>query len=107
MKKFLVVLVLFMFASNSLYAEQKTASKPLTCDDMDKVISELTDTYGETLLLIGKSAVNTVVFYTYNSKTTTWTVIEVQDKLACVLSTGTGIEINKEFFPATKFGTPV
>lgn len=95
MKNLLALALLFV--SISINAEMRTATKDLACDSIDVVISELKN-YGENPIIMGKTSVGSTVITTLNPKTSTWTIIEVIDKLACVLAVGEGIKLNQEFF---------
>ena len=63
-------------------------TKPLKCSDAQKVINYFTDTHKETPVWVGKSVHKTHITLMMNKQTGSWTVIEYDDKIACVLAAG-------------------
>jgi len=90
MKFFLSLLLL---ASISALAEPMKANKTVLCDKAESVISALTDSdYREKPIWIGKSPNNNFGLL-INDKTGTWTLIEFDNKIACVLGSGETYQI--------------
>lgn len=76
-------------------AQPVTVEKTVVCDVSEKVISEITKKHGEQPIWIGnkpESKIGVLV----NSKTATWTVIQFNNKLACVIDSGEGFQVRTE-----------
>lgn len=86
MRKFLLgVLLLPVFA----FAQPVTVEKKVVCDQADKMIEELTKKYKEKPLWFG-DAQNSQVVVLLNLESKTWTVLQFNDKVACILESGEG-----------------
>lgn len=77
------------------FAQPVTVDKTIPCDKVDKVIEELTKKYGEQPIWFGKSN-DTKVAVLVNTKNANWTVIQFNDKIACVLETGEGFQLRTD-----------
>ena len=78
-----------------------TSSKPIICGRIDTVLENMKRSFGEIAILVGKVPVQlngkketkVLSALTYNSKTGTYTFLEqmpYEDRLICILSSGTG-----------------
>ena len=63
--------------------------KPVTCSDPKTVIETLSDQYQEQPFWSGRGTESKYVLLV-NPKTSTWSIVEYNDKLACVVGTGKG-----------------
>ena len=63
-------------------------TKPIKCSDAQSVMNYFVDTHKETPIWVGKSVHNTHITLLMNKETRSWTIIEYDVKLACVLGAG-------------------
>jgi hypothetical protein len=64
--------------------------KQLKCSDAQFVMNEFTQNYGESPVWVGKTDHNTHVTLLVNKDKKTWTMLEYDAKIACVLAVGEG-----------------
>mgnify|MGYP003346754359 FL=1 len=62
--------------------------KPLKCSKPESVMSYFRDNFKEMPMWVGKTNTNTYVTLLVNKETRTWTLIEYEANLACVLGAG-------------------
>jgi hypothetical protein len=74
------------------FAQPVTVEKTLPCDKVDSVIEQLTKKYEEQPVWFGTSGESRVGVL-INTKTNSWTVIQFNDKIACVLEAGEGFQL--------------
>ena len=80
---------LFCLAGSIAHAQEVIdLNKPLKCSDAQTVIKYFVDTHKETPVWVGKSVHNTRITLLVNKETRSWTMIEYDDRLACVLGAG-------------------
>ena len=80
---------LFCLISSIAHAQQIIdLQKPLKCSDAQVVMNYFVDTHKETPVWVGKSVHNTHITLLMNRETRSWTVIEYDTRLACVLGAG-------------------
>jgi len=80
---------LFCLAGSIAHAQQVIdLNKPLKCSDAQTVIKYFVDTHKEIPVWVGKSVHNTRIALLVNKETHSWTMIEYEGDLACVLSAG-------------------
>jgi hypothetical protein len=87
----LKIAMAFLFCLTSLIANAQEIvdlNKPLKCSDAQTVMNYFTDVFKETPVWVGKTVHNTHITLLANKETRSWTVIEYDDKLACVLGAG-------------------
>ena len=100
MKTFLFVAFLFCLTSPIANANQfYKSNKPIVCGPADKIVIEIQDgKYQEKLAWFAKTAIPGVsIGFFVNEKTKSWTIIELSEDVACVLSAGTGnIELSED-----------
>ena len=63
-------------------------TKPLKCSDAQTVMNYFTVVFKETPVWVGKTVHNTHIALLANKQTRSWTMIEYDTKLACVLGAG-------------------
>jgi len=98
MKK-IAILALMMLTSTVTLAEQKI-NKPVWCFETEFLLKELMNNLGEKPIFLGEvddtklddEELSTVVLF--NKKKDTYTVLELNSKTACVISSGTGVELS-------------
>ena len=80
---------LFCLISSIAHAQQIIdLNKAMKCSDAQIVMNYFVDTHKETPVWVGKSVHNTHVTLLMNNETRSWTMIEYDDKIACVLGAG-------------------
>ena len=80
---------LFCLASSIAHAQEIIdLQKPLKCSDAQVVMNYFVDTHKETPIWVGKSVHNTHITLLMNKETRSWTVIEYDVRIACVLGAG-------------------
>ena len=86
------ILLLDLLASSLVVAQPIIIQKPVTCTDTKMLLQGLTSSdYKETAFWLGIEPGAEVSKYSVfvNQQTKTWTIIQFNDKIACVLGTGT------------------
>jgi hypothetical protein len=85
----LTMAFLFCLAGSIAHAQEVIdLNKPLKCSDAQAVVKYFVDTHNETPIWVGKSVHNTRITLLVNKETRSWTLVEYDDKLACVLGAG-------------------
>ena len=80
---------LFCLISSIAHAQEIIdLQKPLKCSDAQVVMNYFVDTHKETPVWVGKSVHNTHITLLMNRETRSWTVIDYDTRLACVLGAG-------------------
>jgi hypothetical protein len=89
MKKLLTVAFLFCLTSSIATAQEIIdLNKAMKCSDPQKVMDYFVDTHKETPIWVGKTVHNSHITLLMNKETRSWTMIEYDARLACVLSAG-------------------
>ena len=81
----------FLFCLTSSIANAQEIidlQKSLKCSDAQVVMNYFVDTHKETPVWVGKSVHNTHITLLMNRETRSWTVIEYDTRIACVLGAG-------------------
>lgn len=104
MKKIAVTLTLGV-ALSVAFAEAVETKKDVVCDNKKELFDWVqTNEYQEKLIWMGDSPLSkTKLAVISNKDTGTWTIIEFNDKYACVLSVG----ISSKLVPTKPVGTPI
>ena len=80
---------LFCLISSIAHAQEIIdLQKSLKCSDAQVVMNYFVDTHKETPVWVGKSVHNTHITLLMNRETRSWTMIEYDSRLACVLGAG-------------------
>jgi hypothetical protein len=83
------VALLFCLISSIAHAQEIIdLTKPMKCSDAQSVMNYFVDTHKETPIWVGKSVHNTHITLLINRETRSWTMIEYDTRLACVLGAG-------------------
>ena len=92
MKNYLrkVAFVVALFASASQAQEVIRLNKEMKCSNAEFLMNEFTQNYGESPIWVGKTDHGTHITLLVNKIKKTWTIIEYNAKLACVLGVGEG-----------------
>ena len=88
MKNTAVALLFCLISSISHAQEIIDLTKPMKCSDASSVMNYFVDTHKETPVWVGKSVHNTHITLLVNKQTRSWTMIEYDTKIACVLGAG-------------------
>lgn len=89
MKK-LIVAFLFCLTSLIANAEGFVLNKPVICVDLQSLLKSLTETHIELPIMLGKDSSDSSKYSLFiNQKTGTWTFIQFDDDVACIIGVGT------------------
>jgi len=78
-----------IFAVTSVLAEPRTINKPIVCEETYIVLSALLSSeYEELPIWIGNGENSRYSLFA-NEKTKSWTLIQYDEKIACILGSGT------------------
>ena len=88
MKKVSVASLFCLISSIAHAQEIIDLTKPMKCSDASSVMNYFVDTHKETPIWVGKSVHNTHITLLMNRETRSWTMIEYDSRLACVLGAG-------------------
>jgi len=90
---------LFCLAGSIAHAQEIIdLNKPLKCSDAQSVMNYFVDTHKEVPAWVGKSVHNTRITLLVNKETRSWTLVEYDDRLACVLGAGEDKSSSNEVF---------
>ena len=81
----------FLFCLTSSIANAQEIidlNKAMKCSDPQKVMNYFVDIHKETPIWVGKSVHNSYITLLMNKETRSWTMIEYDARLACVLGAG-------------------
>ena len=85
----LIMAFLFCLTSSIAGAQEIIdLTKPMKCSDAQSVMNYFVDIHKETPVWVGKSVHNTQVTLLMNKETRSWTMIEYDASIACVLGAG-------------------
>jgi hypothetical protein len=83
------VALLFCLISSIAHAQEIVdLTKPMKCSDAQSVMNYFVDIHKETPIWVGKSVHNTHITLMMNKQTRSWTMIEYDTRIACVLGAG-------------------
>lgn len=89
MKKLLTVALLFCLTSSIANAQEVIElTKGIKCSNADFVMRHFTEEYQETPIWVGKTGFNTHITLLVNKEKRSWTMIEYDARLACVIGAG-------------------
>lgn len=81
--------LLFCLISSIAHAQEIIdLNKAMKCSDPQKVMKYFADTHKEAPVWVGKTVHNSHITLLTNPTTGSWTMIEYDDKMACVLGAG-------------------
>lgn len=85
----LVLTLMLLFLMKDAYAEPKELKKPVLCDTLEKVVEAVSKQFGEKPMWSGKDQ-KTQYVITFNEKSKSWTFVQFDESMACILGTGEG-----------------
>lgn len=84
-----VMAFLFCFISSIANAQGIVElTKPMKCSEVENVMNYFLDNHKETPIWVGKTVHNTYITLLANKDSRSWTMIEYDSRLACVLGAG-------------------
>ena len=84
-----VMAFLFCFTSSIANAQEIVdLTKPIKCSEAQNVMNYFSNTHKETPVWVGKTVHGTHITLLANKETRSWTMVEYDSKLACVLGAG-------------------
>ena len=89
MRKLLFVLAV-IFAGNVQAQEVMNLTKQMKCSKAEFIMNEYTQKWGEVPVWVAKTSNGTHVTLLINKEKKTWTMIEYDARIACVLNVGQG-----------------
>lgn len=96
----LLAVTILSVSMTVLWAEPRTLSKRVMCEDTERVFKTLVDEYKETPQWYGyNDQQKTAVTLTVNLTTGAWTLIEFNQTTACIIAVGEN--------SSSRWGTPV
>jgi hypothetical protein len=88
----------FLLAPALALANPVVVDKSVVCTPVELMLTELSLKYKETAIWIGDKDKSQYVL-SLNPETTTWSLVEFNDKIACLIDAGVGSQIR---LPKTK-----
>lgn len=89
--RYTLMAFLFCLTSSIANAEPFPSSKSVICDQMSVVVETLATKFQEKVVWVGKDIQDgTTYVLTMNLKDQTWTYLQSNGKIACILGVGTG-----------------
>jgi hypothetical protein len=88
MKKLSVALLFCLISSIAHAQEIIELTKPMKCSNAEHVVRHFSDVYNEKPLWVGKTTNGTHVTLMVNKDKGTWTMVEYDSAIACVLGAG-------------------
>lgn len=87
MRKTIITLALLL-SSTSFAQEVINLTKTMKCSDAEYVMRHFTEQYKEKPVWVGKTTNNTHVTLMVNKEKRSWTLIEYDSRIACILGAG-------------------
>ena len=89
MRKFIFTIAL-AFASISQAQEVIRLTKEMKCSNAEFIMNEFSQNWGESPIWVGKTDHDTHITLMVNKTKRTWTIIEYNARIACILGVGEG-----------------
>ena len=87
--KSIVMAFLFCFISSIANAQEIIdLNKPMKCSEAQNVMNYFTSNHKETPVWVGKTVHGSYITLLANKETRSWTIVEYDSKIACVLGAG-------------------
>jgi hypothetical protein len=87
--KSIVMAFLFCFISSIANAQEIIdLNKPMKCSEAQNVMNYFTNNHKETPVWVGKTVHGSYITLLANKETRSWTIVEYDSKIACVLGAG-------------------
>lgn len=98
MKKILVSLLISF--SSILRAEPTILQKDVLCEEASILLSSITQKFKEIPVWLGENEKGKVILF-LNAQNANWTVVQVVEKIACILETGEKFQLRIELLNST------
>lgn len=85
----ILVIIILMLITKDANAQPKELQKPVLCDTLEKVVEAVSKQFGEKPMWSGKDQ-KTQYVITFNEKSKSWTFVQFDESMACILGTGEG-----------------
>ena len=97
MKKSIILLSLL---ATCAFANAKSVNKPIECVNAKALLNAIAvnEEFQEKPVWGGKTELPSHVVLFVNTKTGTWTLVEMDKTTACILAVGTDAEVSEQFF---------
>jgi hypothetical protein len=98
MKKLLVLLALLVPSFTIAEVNTHRRGYSVHCGETDEIMNHLKDKFDEVIIAMGvtNDSVNSITTIWTNAKTGSFTVLQTNKEISCVISTGNYLEINLE-----------
>jgi hypothetical protein len=87
MRKLFLLLAL-LIGTTAFSQEVIILSKEIKCSDAQFVMKQFAEKYGEVPIWVGKTKFNTHVTLMVNKEKRTWTLVEYDARIACIIGAG-------------------
>ena len=88
MKYLSPIVFLFCFISQASAQNIIDLNKPMKCSEVENVMNYFSGTHNEKPVWVGKTVHNTHITLLMNKETRSWTMVEYDSRLGCVLGAG-------------------
>ena len=85
-----LILLLALFSSIGYAQEILHLTKEMKCSNAEFVMNEFSQNWGESPIWVGKTDHGTHITLMVNKTKRTWTIIEYNARIACILGVGEG-----------------
>lgn len=79
---------LFCFITSASAQNIVDLTKPMKCSEVETVMGYFSNNHNEKPVWVGKTVHNTNITLLMNTETRSWTMVEYDSRLACVLGAG-------------------
>jgi len=83
-----ITAITLLISSTTFAQEVINLTKELKCSNAEVVMNHFAENYGEKPVWVGKTTFNTHITLMVNKEKRSWTIIEYDSRLACVLGAG-------------------
>lgn len=83
-----ITAIALLISSTTFAQEVINLTKELKCSDAEVVMNHFAENYGEKPVWVGKTTFNTHITLMVNKEKRSWTIIEYDSRIACVLGAG-------------------
>jgi len=84
----LILLSALLIGTTAFSQEAFNLTKQVKCGNAEFVMNHFADNYGEFPIWVGRTNSNTYMTLMFNKEKRTWTIVEYEAKIACVIGSG-------------------
>lgn len=92
-----VIISGLMFIASTVFAQSFSLDKKVVCDKLNRVLPILVGKFNEQPIWLGVDDNSKHILFV-NAENKTWTLVQLNDETACIIDSGTGFQITKDFF---------